>query len=249
MNRNARSARRARERAPSLPEPTDLPLDVTYEDASLLVLNKAPGVLVHPVRAGQRDTLANGVAHHLVTRGEHAGVHAVHRLDRDTSGLVLFAKHASVHAALDAQLRARTLRRTYLAFARGVIPQDDGVIDAPIGPHARSTNLRAVSSGGEDALTRYRVLERYAHATLVQLELDSGRTHQVRVHLQHLGFPIVGDAAYGGGRGWVFRQALHATRIAFAHPVTREALAFESPLPGDLRRVQAALREGRVPPA
>ncbi|HEU0052978.1 MAG TPA: RluA family pseudouridine synthase [Longimicrobium sp.] len=225
---------------PSDVAPVPMALDVVHEDAALLVVNKPAGMLVHPVTAGATETLANGIAHHFASRGVETRIHLVHRLDRDTSGLVLVAKDAATHARLDRQLRARTLRRGYLALADGVLADDEGVIDAPIGRDPDDPPLRAVREDGAPARTRFRVVERCPAATLVALELETGRTHQVRVHLAHLGHPVLGDRWYGRrGLDLISRQALHAARLALTHPFTGETIVREAPLPPDM----AALRE------
>ncbi|HET8655612.1 MAG TPA: RluA family pseudouridine synthase [Longimicrobiaceae bacterium] len=233
------AARVATAEEPGL-EPVAMELDVVHEDAEVLVVNKPPFLLVHPVAPHHTRTLAHGLAHHLLSEGVHAKVRPVHRLDRDTSGLVLVAKSAFAHQFLDRALREREMRREYLAFVGGVVEEDAGEIDAPIGRHPRAPQLRAVTERGEPARTRWRVVERFRDATLLDVELETGRTHQIRVHLAHLGHPVLGDSQYGGRMvPGLARQALHAWRLSFPHPASRERLTFEAPLPPDL----AALRE------
>ena len=223
-------------------EPVEMPLEVVFEDADLLVVNKAPFLLVHPVAPHHRATLAHGVTHHFLAQGLHARVRPVHRLDRDTSGLLLIAKSAYVHQILDRQLRERTIQREYLALVGGEVQPEEGVVDAPIGRTPRDPSLRAVMPRGEAARTRFRVVERYAGATLVELELETGRTHQIRVHMAHLGYPLLGDVQYGGvTMTGLHRQALHAGRLAFVHPISGEPVDLEVPLPDDLARVRAEL--------
>jgi RluA family pseudouridine synthase len=224
-------------------EPVEMPLDVVYEDAELIAVNKAPFLLVHPVAPHHRATLAHGLTHHFLAQGLHTRVRPVHRLDRDTSGLMLVAKSAFVHQILDRQIRDREMRREYLALVAGLVEAEEGTVDAPIGRHPRDQGLRAVSpEGGEPARTHFRVVERYADATLVELELETGRTHQIRVHMAYLGHPLLGDVRYGGppveGLG---RQALHAGRLSFLHPTTGARVELEVPLPDDLARVRAEL--------
>lgn len=237
------SARVAPEEEAGLPA-VPMELAVVHEDAEVLVLDKPPFLLVHPTSPEQARTLAHGVAHHFAVQGLRAKVRPVHRIDRDTSGLVLFAKSALAHAHLDAQLREREMGRVYLAFVRGAVAADEGVVDAPIGRDRAHPNLRAVRPGGEPALTRFRVAERFPGATLVELELETGRTHQIRVHMAHMGHPVLGDRQYGGAvRGDAMkRQALHAARLAFAHPRTGERMIFEAPLPPDLAELRERLR-------
>jgi RluA family pseudouridine synthase len=239
------TARVAADEEPGLP-PVEMPLSVVLEDADLLVLDKPAGLLVHPTGPAHTRTLAHGVAHHLLSRGVHARVRPVHRIDRDTSGLVLFAKSARAQGGLDAQLREHRLRRTYLALVAGAPPEDEGVVDAPIGAHPRNPTLRAVRTGGEPARTRYRVVERVTDAALLELELETGRTHQIRVHLQHLGCPVLGDRWYGSGRvAGLDRPALHAHRLEFLHPIGGAPVEVSAPLPSDLAAVLERLRADR----
>jgi 23S rRNA pseudouridine1911/1915/1917 synthase len=222
--------------------PVPMELAIAYEDADLMVLDKPPFLLVHPTAPQHDATLAHGVAHHLQERGIQAKVRPIHRIDRDTSGLVLFAKTAVAHHRLDLQLREHTLRREYLAFVEGSVEGEEGVIDAPIGRHPRSHDLRAVRDEGEPAITRFRVVERLAGATLLALELETGRTHQIRVHLAHLHHPLIGDRAYGARESALIRrQALHSARLSFLHPTTEAPLVVEAPLPPDLQQLRDRL--------
>jgi 23S rRNA pseudouridine1911/1915/1917 synthase len=229
--------------------PVNMELEILYEDADLLIVNKPPFLLVHPLHPTQTNTLSHGIAYHFQQQGLSAKVRPVHRIDRDTSGLLVVAKTAYAHQHLDRQLRERNLHREYLAFVSGVIPEASGTIDAPIGKHKQHPNLRAVRpNSGEFALTRYEVVETYAHATLVRLKLETGRTHQIRVHMAHIGHPLIGDRQYGQvGTRLLKRQALHASRLSFQHPTTGEALTFEAPLPEDLLTLHTKLKEGIVP--
>jgi 23S rRNA pseudouridine1911/1915/1917 synthase len=220
--------------------PQEMPLAILHEDADVLVLDKPPHLFVHPTSPGQTGTLAHGIAHHWMRMGLQAKVRPVHRLDRDTSGLLLVAKTPFAHQHLDRQLRERTLRRTYLALVRGVVDSDEGTVDAPIGRHRANPNLRMVRPDGEPAVTRWRVVERLRDATLLEVELETGRTHQIRVHMAHLGHPVLGDRQYApADRSPARRQALHAWRISFTHPISGERMELEAPLPADL----ASLRE------
>ena len=217
-------------------EPVEMELSIVHEDAELLVVDKPPFLLVHPTAPEQDRTLAHGVAWHLRRQGLHAAVHPVHRIDRDTSGLVLFAKTGHAHHRLDVQLRAGEIRREYLALVDGVVAEDRGTIDAPIARNPRNPSLRAVREGGEAALTRYEVVERFPAATLVRLELETGRTHQIRVHMQHAGHPVLGDRQYGRkGLDTIKRQALHAERLAFVHPSSGDPIELRAPLAADMQ--------------
>jgi RluA family pseudouridine synthase len=216
--------------------PVPMDLRIAYEDAEVLALDKPPFLLVHPTSPEQDRTLAHGVAHHLAQQGVHAGVHPVHRIDRDTSGLVVFAKTAHAHHRLDLQLRAGELKREYLALVDGAVEGERGVIDAPIGRDPRNPVLRVVRMDGDPAVTRWEVAERYPAATLLRLELETGRTHQIRVHLLHIGHPVLGDRQYGRkGIRLIERQALHASHLTFAHPTSGEPIKLDAELAPDMQ--------------
>ncbi|HEU0015621.1 MAG TPA: RluA family pseudouridine synthase [Longimicrobium sp.] len=216
--------------------PVQMPLSIVHEDAEILVVDKPPFLLVHPTTPQQDRTLSHGVAWHFERQGLHAKVRPVHRIDRDTSGLVLFARTSHAHHRLDLQLREGGLTREYLALVDGVVQGESGTLDAPIARDPRNASLRVVRPGGEPAVTHWRVEERHPGATLLRLELETGRTHQVRVHLLHAGHPVLGDRQYGRrGLDLINRQALHAARLAFAHPATGGALDLAAPLPDDMR--------------
>jgi len=236
----------------------NLPLAVVYRDRSLLVIDKPAGLVVHPGAGNARHTLQNALLAldpklALVPR---AGL--VHRLDKDTSGLLLVARTPEAHTALVAALAARRITREYLALCNGVMTAG-GSIAAPIARHRRLRTRMAVRAGGRPALTHYRVVRRFPAHTLVRVRLATGRTHQIRVHLSHIGFPIVGDPVYGGRRRTPAgasralaaalrsfpRQALHAAHLALTHPVTGRELQWEAPLPRDMQQLLAALEAGR----
>lgn len=230
------------------PEP--VPLAVVHEDRDLIVLDKAPGVVVHPTHGVYAGTLANGLAWRWAERGEPAGIHPVHRLDRQTSGLIVFAKHALAHQRLDVQLLAHKLERAYLAIVWGRPSAAAGEVDLPIALAGNHPVARTVREGGQAARTAWEVVERFEQpapdgAALLRLVLATGRTHQIRVHMAAIGHPLVGDALYAEGREAIApRQALHAATLAFRHPRTGEPMRFESPLPDDLAAVRAALAGG-----
>jgi len=250
----------APEPSPLNPEP--LPLDILFEDSDLLVLNKAPRMVVHPAPGHGSGTLVNALLHHVQDLSGLGGVlrpGIVHRLDRDTSGLMLVAKHDTAHRVLSAELKARRIRRSYLAAAWGHLSADQATVDAPIARHPTDRKRMAVVEGGRRAVTHFRRLERWPAADLVRAELETGRTHQIRVHLLHLGHPVVGDATYGAGRergvsgtarGWAIelarrtpRQFLHATELRFTHPIDGREMRFEAPLPPDLAAAADWARE------
>jgi 23S rRNA pseudouridine1911/1915/1917 synthase len=248
-------------------QPEPVPLTVVYEDASLLLVDKPPGMVVHPVRDYKSGTLANGVAYHLQERGEPAVARPVQRIDRDTSGLVLFAKDPAAAGRLARELERHKLDRHYIAFVHGGVAADVGTVAVPIrrvwghpvareaavGP--RSPEQEALLAGaeaegrvlreewkatGQPSVTHWQVLRRWPGVTMLLLRLETGRTHQIRVHMAHVGHPLLGDPLYGAG-GVPGRQALHAASLAFAHPVTGAELRFESPLPADLVAFMAQL--------
>jgi 23S rRNA pseudouridine1911/1915/1917 synthase len=223
-----------------------IPLDVVYEDGDLLVIDKPAGMVVHPA-AGQRSgTLVNAL---LGRGGEWSAAGGagrpgiVHRLDKGTSGLIVVARHDLAHRRLAEQLAGRTMSRAYLAVARGEVPAPSGEVDGPIGRDPRHRQRMAVVAAGRFARTRYRVLERLRGHTLLRADLETGRTHQVRVHLAAIGHPVVGDELYGRRRpGDPERPLLHAFRLRFVHPRTGRDMEFESPPPADLAGFVAAHR-------
>lgn len=225
--------------------PQDLPLDVVYEDADLLIVNKAPGMVVHPAPGHHDDTLVNALLARYPELREHEGdlrPGIVHRLDRDTSGLLIVARNTHTQAALIEQMKRHEIEKRYLALVEGVIGLDQGSIDAPIGRDPRHRQQMAITViDSREAITHFRVLKRYNNHTLLLLELETGRTHQIRVHLKAIGHPVVGDPTYGSGRTWrgihLPRQFLHAYQLRFTHPTTGAVLEFEAPLPTDLQSV------------
>jgi 23S rRNA pseudouridine1911/1915/1917 synthase len=236
--------------------PEAIDLDIVFEDDHLLVLDKPAGLVVHPGAGNPAGTLLNALLYRdpKLTQVPRAGI--VHRLDKDTSGLLVVARSLPAQTALVAMLAARDIHRRYVAVVNGV-PVAGGTVDAPLDRHPTDRLRRAVRDGGRPAVTHYRVREKFRAHALLQCELESGRTHQIRVHMAHAGWPLVGDPLYGRGlklprgatprlaealRGFR-RQALHAEPLAFAHPVTGEALAFDAEPPQDLRDLLDALRE------
>lgn len=234
-----------------LPEP--IPLTIAYEDADLLVVDKPAGMVVHPAPGHWSGTLVNALLFHVPDLSGIGGVRrpgVVHRLDKDTSGLLLIAKHDRAHRALAAALKRREIRRAYLVAAWGHLAQDEQTVSAPVGRASGDRKRMAVVPGGRPAVTRLRRLERWAAADLLRAELETGRTHQIRVHLQSIGHPVVGDATYGGGgargmsgpaQAWarsfarrVPRQFLHAAELQLKHPRTGAVLRLTSALPPDL---------------
>ncbi|WP_166244519.1 RluA family pseudouridine synthase [Paenibacillus turpanensis] len=230
-----------REEQPEFP-PDWMELNILYEDDFSLVVNKPAGYEVHPSVHGQRGTLAHGVASYYEMSGQRIRIRHIHRLDKETTGPVLYAKNELAHYVFDEAMRSKQIERIYIAVAEGRIAQDKGVIDLPIGQDRHHPTRRRVSETGEPALTRYEVLERFDNYTLVRLQLETGRTHQIRVHLSHIGHPLAGDGMYGGGRQMISRQALHGEKLVWHHPWTGERLTVRAPLPDDMNRMLQELR-------
>lgn len=219
--------------------PAPGPLDIVHEDADLIILNKPPGVSVHPGPGHFNDTLGNFLVDYYEKTGQEADFHPVHRLDRGTSGLIAAAKHPHAQEVLKNQLHTEHFRRVYLAVCEGVFADLAGRIDAPLGPRPGSLMEQMVRPDGKPARTRYQVLERWGGRSLVELELETGRTHQIRVHMAHIGHPLTGDFLYGiEDRQLIPRPALHSAQLSILHPITGEGLQFSAPLPEDMARLR-----------
>ena len=239
---------------PSLPGPEDIPLPVVYEDEDLLVVDKPAGLLVHPLREGQGGTLVNALLGRTPALSRLGGEWRrgiVHRLDRNTSGLILAAKNDRAHAVLAGQFRKRKVEKEYRALVRGCPPFPFGRIEFPLGRSSSRPNRMTVKRvGGREAITEYELLEKFPEASHLKLLLKTGRTHQIRVHLARLGCPVLGDREYGRGgselsrRVGAGRQMLHAARIKFRHPTRGNVLEFSSPLPPDMELILDKLRRG-----
>ncbi|HEX3281696.1 MAG TPA: RluA family pseudouridine synthase [Pyrinomonadaceae bacterium] len=237
--------------------PEDIPLNIIFEDDSLIVINKPAGLVVHPAAGVHSGTLANALAYHfqkLSTRAGEIRPGIVHRLDKDTSGLMVIAKNEATHENLADQFRAREIFKSYVALVHGVVKQQSGRIEQPIARDPRTRIRMAVVRAGRGALSLYKVRRSFKSFTLLDVELKTGRTHQIRVHLAWLKHPVVGDEVYGGGRDKtvqdvrlraairkMHRQFLHAERLGFRHPTSGEWLQFVAPLPDELTRLLAEL--------
>jgi 23S rRNA pseudouridine1911/1915/1917 synthase len=234
--------------ADPLPQPEAIQLDILYEDDQLLVLNKPRGMVVHPAPGNPRGTLVNALLAHcrdLSGIGGEKRPGIVHRLDKDTSGLLVVAKTARAHLSLASQLKSRSMTRAYLAFIHGIPPTDTGKIDAPIGRDKVNRLKMAVDpANGRQAETYFQVLEKYKGFSMVKCKLITGRTHQIRVHLSYIGHPLVGDTRYGAGRNTPFSlgQALHAFELTLVHPVSLDRLHFQASLPKELLELQQRLK-------
>lgn len=238
----------------TVPEPTvleltpeNIPLEIVYEDEDVAVVNKPQGMVVHPSAGHPNATLVNALLFHMQNLSSINDVirpGIVHRIDKDTSGLLMIAKNDFAHESLAKQLKEKTSLRKYVALVHGVIPHEKGVIDAPIGRSKTDRKMQAVIEEGKPAVTHFQVLERFADFTLVELQLETGRTHQIRVHMKYIGYPLAGDPVYGPkktlpGKG----QFLHAQVLGFEHPRTGEFLTFTAPLPEVFQKTLEKLRK------
>lgn len=229
--------------------PEDIPLDVVFEDGDVIVVNKPRGLVVHPAAGHAKGTLVNALMHHCQDLSGINGVMRpgiVHRIDKDTSGLIMAAKNDMAHLHLAAQLKAHTVHRKYIALVQGNLAHDQGTVDAPIGRDPKDRKLFTVTDvNSKHAVTHFSVMERFGDCTLVELKLETGRTHQIRVHMKFIGHPLVGDPAYGRSKGITMEggQALHAAELGFVHPRTEEYLQFEASLPADMDALLESLRK------
>lgn len=228
-------------------EPENIPLEIAYEDADVIVINKQRGLVVHPAPGHYSGTLVNALLYHCKDLSGINGVlrpGIVHRIDKDTSGLIMAAKNDKAHAHLAEQLKAHTVNRKYMALVHGNIQHDHGTIDAPIGRDSQDRKMYTVTNkNSKHAVTHFVVLERFGDYTLVQLKLETGRTHQIRVHMKFIGHPLVGDPMYGRSKGMLMEgQALHAAVLGFRHPRTGVELLFEAPIPADMKDLLNQIR-------
>ena len=247
------------EPAPAEAQPEDIPLDVVFEDGDIIVINKPCGMVVHPAAGNEDGTLVNALLHHCA--GSLSGIGGVvrpgivHRIDKDTSGLLAAAKNDAAHQSLADQLKTHDVGRVYYALVIGNLREDRGTVNAPIGRNPRDRKKMAVLSAGDgtarEAVTHYEVLERFRGYCLVRCELETGRTHQIRVHMAHLGHPLVGDTTYGGGKtkfeaankSLISGQCLHAKELKLTHPTTGEHMHFYSELPREMETLIEKMRK------
>ncbi len=232
--------------------PEDIPLDIVYEDRDIIVINKPRGIVVHPSPSHSTHTLVNAILHHskdLSGIGGRIRPGVVHRLDKDTSGLIVFAKNDAAHLNLAEQIRNRAVKKTYLALVYGRVKADSGMIDEPLGRHPKYRKKMAViRSAGlkkRSALTYFKVLRRFKDYSLLELDLKTGRTHQIRVHLAYLGHPVVGDETYSKKKDpfGVKGQLLHASRLSFNHPLTGKLMEFSAEMPEEMKRIIASVED------
>jgi 23S rRNA pseudouridine1911/1915/1917 synthase len=241
------------EAEPITAAPEDIPLDILYEDKDIIVVNKARGMVVHPASGVYSGTLVNALLHHCQDlsgiNGEiRPGI--VHRLDKDTSGVMVCAKNDTAHLDLAEQIRTKTAHRTYWAIVHGNIKEEAGIIKGDIGRHPTDRKKMAiVRENGKPAVTHFKVLERFGEYTLVECKLETGRTHQIRVHMTSIGHPLVNDPKYGPKKSSPFAiqgQALHSLQLTLTHPVTKEEMTFTAPVPSDMEKILTGLRNKRM---
>lgn len=223
-------------------EPEKMDLTVVYEDEDVIVINKPAGIVVHPTKSYPNNTLANGILYYFKEKGENCIVRLVSRLDMDTSGLILVAKNQFSHMSLARDMHLDSFKKGYMAIVHGNLTQESGTIDAPIYRVGGDTINRVVDERGQRSITHYEVIERFNKANLIQLQLETGRTHQIRVHMAHIGHPIFGDYLYGGEVDMINRQALHAYKLTFPHPRTGEIISLETELPMDMQALIEKLK-------
>ena len=227
----------------------DIPLEILFEDEDILVVNKPAGMVVHPAHGNLRHTLVNALLFHvrgLSSLGGPVRPGIVHRLDKDTSGVMVIAKNDRAHAILARQFRHHAIERIYHVVVRGVVQHDEGICEEPVGRAFLNRKKVVVKpSGGKDAVTFFRVVKRFPNASFLEVHPKTGRTHQIRVHMAHLNHPVLGDLLYGMPSPWIARQALHASALGFMHPTSRAIIRFEAPLPPDMKSLLARLESGK----
>lgn len=223
-------------------EPQDIPLDIVYEDDDLMIINKQPGLIVHPTKGHPSGTVANALMHYMAQTGNSFKIRFVNRLDMDTSGLLIVAKNSYCQNDFTKQMRENTIEKRYIAIVKGILDSDEGTVDLPIGRPDPDNVRRGVMEGGAPSVTHYKVIDRYREHTMVELLLETGRTHQIRVHMSHIDHPVLGDWLYDGtNTPFIDRQALHAAYLTFTHPMTKERCTFSAPLPDDINKATEML--------
>lgn len=225
------------EQEPNIFEPQDIPIEVVYENHDLLILNKQPYIVVHPTKGHPDQTIGNGIANHFKNEGFDGKIRFINRLDRDTSGLLLVAKNGYAQQIISNQMQDDEVEKRYMALVSGIVEKDADTINLPIGRPNPEDLRRAVMADGQDSITHYEVVERYETATLVKIRLETGRTHQIRVHFSHLGHPLIGDELYGCPSTEIQRQALHSYYLKFKLPRTHEWIELEADLPFDFKNL------------
>ena len=233
-------------------KPQDIPLDIVYEDNDILVVNKQKGLVVHPGNGNPDGTLVNAIMNHckesLSGIGGEVRPGIVHRLDKDTSGILIIAKNDKAHINISEQIKNHEVKKTYIALVRGIVRENMATIDMPIARSNKDRTKMAVSKNGKNAITHIKVLERFKEFTLLEVNIETGRTHQIRVHLSEIGYPIVGDYVYSNGKNQfnVVGQMLHSMRIEFKHPVTNKQMKLEAELPEYFEEILTSLRKENI---
>ncbi len=229
--------------------PEDIPVDIIYEDDDIIIVNKQPGLIVHPTKGHPYHTLANGLMKYMLDNDKNFKIRFANRVDMDTSGIIVVAKNSNVQNDISLQLRRKSVEKKYLAIVKGIMEDDEQRIDLPVGrpdPEDVKRGILSEENGGKSAVSDIKVIERFRDHTLVEVTILTGRTHQIRVHLSHIGHPIAGDKLYGGEEPELIdRQALHAYRITFDHPGNGEKLSIEAPPPADFREALEKLKQNR----
>ncbi len=216
---------------------TNIPLNIVYEDECLLLINKPPNIAIHPSMLHYDNSLSNGVKYYFNLIGLHKKIRPVNRLDRNTSGLVIFAKNEYIQEFLIKEMQSKTFSKEYLAILEGTLDKKQGTINAPIARKKDSIIERCIDNSGDNSITHYKVLKEFDNFSLVNFKLETGRTHQIRVHSSYIGHPILGDDLYGNKSNLINRQALHSYKISFIHPKTREKMHFEIDMPQDMLNI------------
>lgn len=224
-------------------KPQEIPIDIVYEDMDLIVVNKQPNIVVHPTKGHHDNTIANGLANYLIKSDQEFKIRFINRLDMNTSGLLLVAKNPYAQQILSKQMDKNLVDKKYIAVVKGVVDNDAGIIDEPIGMTDDDMVYRKVIESGQRSITKYEVMERYEDATLVRLKLETGRTHQIRVHMKYIGHPLLGDTLYGyTDETLIKRQALHAETLSFYKPRTDKRITIKADLPEDIKLLIKKLR-------
>ena len=219
-------------------EPQDLNLDIIYDDFDLIMVNKPPFMVVHPTKSHNTNTIANGVSYYIIQNDENVKIRFVNRLDMNTSGLVIVAKNAYAHHVLSQDMSEDKVEKTYITVVKGIVENEKATINAPIYRPTEDSIKRVVDERGQQSVTHYKVLERLNDATVLEVKLETGRTHQIRVHMEHIGHPIIGDELYGYvDENLINRQALHAYSLEFEQPRTKENLKFKAEIPNDIKQL------------
>ena len=228
-------------------KPQNIPLDIIFEDKDIIVINKPKGMVVHPANGNPDGTLVNAIM--AICKDSLSGIGGeirpgiVHRLDKDTSGIMVIAKNDKAHINISNQIKEHKVKKTYIALVRGVIPENEATINMPIGRSEKDRKKMAVTKNGKNAITHFKVVKRYNKYTLLQVNIETGRTHQIRVHLSQIGYPIIGDEVYSNGKNeWNIKgQCLHAKSLEFVHPITQEKMYFEAKMPQYFEDILATL--------